>query len=63
MMFNNIVGKPEEFVISCAENFPSTVASSTGEIIQAHDKLIKDLYFYQKLNVELGISNALANLE
>lgn len=62
-IFNNIVGKPEEFVISCAENFPSKVASSTGEIVQAHDKLIKDLYFYQKLNAELSISEALANLD
>lgn len=62
-MFNNIVGKPEEFVISCVENLPSTVASSTEEIVQAHEKLIKDLYFYQKLNAELGISEALSILE
>ena len=58
-MFNNIVGKPKEFVFSGTEIVPSSIE----EIVQAHDKLIKDLYFYQKLNVELDISETLSNLE
>lgn len=58
-MFNNIVGKPKEFVFSGTEIVPGSIE----EIVQAHDKLIKDLYFYQKLNVELDISETLSNLE
>ena len=62
-MFNNIVGKPGEFIILCAEKFPNKIVSSKEEIDQALEKLMKDLYFYEKLNAEIDISDALSVLE
>lgn len=62
-IYDNIIGSPGKFIISYSELHPNKLADSTEEIAQALDKLMKDLYFYEKLNTEIDISNTLSVLE
>lgn len=62
-IYDNIIGSPGKFIISCSEIHPNKVADSEEEITQALEKLMKDLYFYEKLNAEIDISDALSVLE
>lgn len=62
-IFDNIIGSPGKFIIFCSEIHPNKLADSEEEIVQALEKLMKDLYFYDKLNAEIDISDALSILE
>ena len=59
-IYTQLVGSVNDFIIK-SEKYINV--ENEKQVFDAHDKMMKDIYYYNKLFNDLNISNVLANLD